>query len=63
MARVPTIKKPVDRPTKTNHQTGYHKRSKNPTTNYAPSSKKEFCKRCFAQNHGCVSADPKGCSL
>lgn len=39
--------------TKTNHRTGYHKPIKNPTTNFAPDSHKEFCQRCEAHNHGC----------
>lgn len=38
--------------TKTNHQTGYHKRVKNPTTNYPMDSHQEFCKRCLHLYHG-----------
>jgi len=52
-----------DKKTKTNHQTGYHKRVKNPTTNYPMDSHKEFCKRCKAYNGGCPSANPKDCNL
>ena len=26
---------------------------RNPTTNYAPSPHKAFCRRCLAYNHGC----------
>ena len=39
------------RETKTNHQTGYHKPVKNPTTNYPMDSHKEFCKRCLRYNN------------
>ena len=38
---------------KTNHQTGYHKRIKNPSTNYIGDAHKAFCKRCFAHNKRC----------
>lgn len=41
-----------DKKTKTNHQTGYHKRVVNPTTNYAIDSHKAFCGRCYATNEG-----------
>lgn len=43
------------RETKTNHQTGWHKRIVNPTTNYAKSTHKEFCRKCLAHNQGCPS--------
>lgn len=49
--------------TKTNHQTGYHKPVKNPTTNYQADSHKEFCKRCKVYNNGCPSRHPNKCSL
>ena len=35
---------------KTNHQTGFRKPQKKPTTNYEKDSHKKFCKRCFMQN-------------
>lgn len=38
---------------KTNHKTGWHKRTVNPTTNYPKSSHKSFCRRCLAYNTGC----------
>lgn len=38
---------------KTNHQTGYRKPAKNPTTNYSKDSHKDFCKRCMSHNSGC----------
>lgn len=38
---------------KTHHQTGYHKRVKNPTTNYGKDTHKQFCKRCLAFNGCC----------
>lgn len=53
--------------TKTNHQTGYHKPVKNPTTNFPKDTHKEFCKRCFLFNKGCPDGrlvdQLKGCSL
>ena len=39
--------------TKTNHQTGWHKRVVNPTTNYPKDSHSAFCKRCKAHNGCC----------
>ena len=52
---------------KTNHQTGYHKAIKNPTTNYPKDSHKDFCKRCMSRNNGCPrtkgSLPAKECSL
>lgn len=52
---------------KTNHQTGYHKAIKNPTTNYAKDSHKDFCKRCMSHNNGCPRINghlpSKECSL
>lgn len=39
-----------DKKTKTNHQTGYRKPVKNPTTNYPMDTHKAFCKRCKAIN-------------
>lgn len=57
----------VMRVTKTNHQTGYHKPVKNPTTNFPKDTHKDFCKRCFKHNGGCpngISVDAmKACSL
>lgn len=41
-----------DQKTKTNHQTGWHKRVVNPTTNYALDSHQKFCKRCIGYNGG-----------
>ena len=41
------------RDTKSNHQTGYHKPVKNPTTNYPKDAHKAFCKRCMVYNSGC----------
>ena len=38
---------------KTNHQTGYHKKQRNPTTNYAKDTHKQFCKRCMVYNGFC----------
>ena len=35
---------------KTNHQTGWHKPLRNPTTNYAKDTHKKFCERCYAFN-------------
>ena len=53
--------------TKTNHQTGYHKPVKNPTTNFPKDTHKDFCVRCFRHNGGCPDGRPvdqlKGCSL
>lgn len=53
---------------KTNHQTGYHKPIKNPTTNYAMSSHKVFCQRCYDRHSGiCPATNRKAksarCSL
>ena len=48
-----------DKKTKTNHQTGWHKPVKNPTTNYPMDSHKEFCKRCV-KIHNCCPATPYG---
>lgn len=42
----------ANRDTKTHHRTGYHKPTKNPTTNAAPDSHKKFCKRCLGYNKG-----------
>lgn len=57
-----------DQKTKTNHQTGWHKRVVNPTTNYAMDNHKAFCKRCFAINkHVCpvtkTAAKSMGCTI
>ena len=38
---------------KTNHQLGWRKAQKNPTTNYPKDSHKKFCDRCLAHNGGC----------
>ena len=38
---------------KTHHQTGWHKRAKNPTTNYGKDTHKQFCERCIAFNGFC----------
>lgn len=43
----------MSKETKTNHQTGWHKRISNPTTNYPKDSHKAFCRRCLAYNQGC----------
>lgn len=48
----PTTTRP-NRATKTNHQTGYDKPVKNPTTNYPMDSHKRFCTRCLTANKGC----------
>ena len=52
---------------KTNHQTGYRKPTKNPTTNYSKDSHKDFCKRCMSHNSGCPRTTgrfpSKECSL
>ena len=52
---------------KTNHQTGYRKPTKNPTTNCEKDSHKEFCKRCISHNNGCPRTTgrfpSKECSL
>lgn len=37
------------------------KRVKNPTTNFAPDSHKQFCKRCNDFNKGCPAKG--GCDL
>ena len=37
---------------KTNHQTGYRKPLRNPTTNYGKDTHSKFCERCMAFNHG-----------
>ena len=37
---------------KTHHQTGWHKRVKNPTTNYAKDTHKAFCERCTKFHNG-----------
>jgi hypothetical protein len=37
---------------KTHHQTGYHKPVRNPTTNYAKDTHKDFCKRCIKAHGG-----------
>ena len=42
----------MSKETKTNHQTGWHKRISNPTTNYPKDSHKAFCRRCLAYNQG-----------
>ena len=39
--------------TKTNHKTGWHKRIKNPTTNYRKDEHKDFCRRCLDHNIVC----------
>lgn len=53
--------------TKTNHQTGWHKRVKNPTTNYPMDTHKDFCKRCLKINGLCPMtnsmAPHKGCNV
>lgn len=41
------------RDTKTNHQDGYHKPVKNPTTNYPMDKHSIFCRRCRSQNRVC----------
>ena len=38
---------------KTHHQTGYHKKQRNPTTNYAKDTHKQFCERCMVYNGCC----------
>lgn len=38
---------------RTHHQTGYHKRIKNPSTNYIGDPHKTFCRRCMAHNGRC----------
>ena len=50
---------------KTHHQTGYHKRIKNPSTNYIGDPHKTFCKRCMAHNKRCPlgSRNMGACSL
>lgn len=40
----------TERNTKTNHKTGWHKRIKNPTTNYPKDEHKAFCRRCLGHN-------------
>ena len=53
--------------TKTNHQTGWHKRVVNPTTNYPKDSHSAFCKRCKAHNGCCpitgTDKASKGCDI
>ena len=45
--------KSVQRKTNTPHNTGWHKKSRNPTTNFPPDTHKIFCERCKKFNHGC----------
>lgn len=59
----------VKRDTKTHHRTGYHKPTKNPTTNAAPDTHKKFCKRCKMEYNkgicpmtGTLATHP-GCSV
>lgn len=66
--KAPSPFAPVKRDTKTHHRTGYHKPIKNPTTNAAPDTPKEFCKRCFKLNGGICPMTGKifkatGCSI
>lgn len=54
--------------TKTNHQTGWHKRVVNPTTNYPMDGHKKFCKRCYAINQNIcpmtkTAAKSGGCTV
>lgn len=51
----PEVKK--TRETKTNHQTGWHKRVANPTTNYPKSTHAEFCRKCLSYNNGCPNTN------
>ena len=37
---------------KTHHQTGWHKPIRNPTTNYAKDTHKDFCNRCIKFHNG-----------
>lgn len=48
-----------DNKTKTNHQTGWHKRVVNPTTNYPKDTHKAFCKRCMDYNGHCPESGTK----
>jgi len=52
---------------KTNHKTGWHKKTVNPTTNYPKDTHKAFCKRCLSHNDGCPvtrgGGPSKSCSL
>ena len=50
---------------KTRHQAGYHKKIKNPSTNYVGDVHKAFCKRCMAYNKRCPLGPGKmsTCSL
>ena len=61
------IKTKASTKTKTNHQTGWHKRVVNPTTNYAKDSHSAFCKRCKAHNGCCpitgTDKASKGCDI
>ena len=45
----------MDKPkeSKTNHKTGWHKKTVNPTTNYPRDGHEYFCKRCQKYNDGC----------
>lgn len=45
--------------TKTNHQIGYRKKQKNPTTNFAPATHAQFCARCLAHNGKCLVSGRK----
>lgn len=51
--KVKSLKAKIDRVTKTNHKTGWHRPIKNPTTNYPMDSHQAFCKRCLTYNGGC----------
>ena len=52
---------------KTNHQTGWHKRVKNPTKNSKSITHKEFCEICYAYNKCCINTNTtrldKNCSI
>lgn len=43
----------MTREKKTNHQPGYHKPVKNPTTNCPKDTHKDFCRRCIVHNRFC----------
>lgn len=45
-------------------QTGWQKKTKNPTTNAKMDPHKYFCRRCHSYNKGCPNpGGPKNCSL
>lgn len=52
---------------KTHHQTGYHKKLRNPTFNYGKDTHKSFCERCMKFNECCpdtgTSRKSTACSL